>query len=117
MVGDFEFTIDGKSAVPIVFGKSNDNSYDFTIAKEAIVDGATLKSPSKLFSISLTIGSDHYVCNPKHPECADVQITRSKNRVEFVVNSRLFNPDTGKVIDSRDVLVLEGENYSLMGLD
>jgi len=116
-VGDFDFTIGGKLAIPIIFGPSTDEYYDFAIAKEAVTDGAILNSPNPVFSISFTRGNKVYVCHKKYPECASVQIAKSDNRIEFLIDSKLVNPDTEEILESRDVLVIDGENYSKLGLE
>lgn len=115
LVGDFEYSIAGKPAIPIMFGPSSEQYYDVAIAKEAVVDGAMVSNP--YISMSFTKDARVYVCPKEHRDCVSVQIEMDANSVEFFFDFRLVNTDTGEVLAGHEQVIVDGENYGRLGLE
>lgn len=115
-VGDYEYTINGKSAVPIMYGVSSTKYYDLTIAKDNIYNAAILEYPNKDFSLSATMDGKNFVCSGDKTK-AKVSILRDKDSVTLKITSRLISPVDQSFLDGEKILKISGSDLKSMGLD
>lgn len=119
IVSDYDFTMNSKQAVSIIFGESNSNYCSVTIYRDSIKPGYLSTSRQKSvtdLSLDCNWDGENYLQSSKHPTSANINIVRldSVNKTaEIKISLHLVNPSSDKYFTLKDIsLVLNEDKFA-----